>query len=248
MTASHEPFAELAAAHALGALEGDDLARFEAHLREGCRECEAAMREHEAALVEMSVELATPPPPAVKHALLAKLGPAPRTARVVPFFRAAAGMALAAGIAAAAVGLGLRARYEARLAGVEQLATGLRQDLARQQELLALLQDPATRVVRLGGLAPSPQALGRVVWNERAGGVFLASDLPAAPAGKAYELWAIAGGTPRPAGVFSVDAKGRGRLEVAPLPGGIAVDQFAVTLEPAAGVPSPTGAMYLASS
>jgi len=44
-----------------------------------------------------------------------------------------------------------------------------------------------------------------------------------------------------------VDAQGKGRLAVAPLPGGASVDVFAVTLEPAGGVQSPTGAMYLAS-
>ena len=49
------------------------------------------------------------------------------------------------------------------------------------------------------------------------------------------------------AGLFGVDAQGKGRLAVAPLPGGASVDVFAVTLEPAGGVQSPTGAMYLAS-
>jgi anti-sigma-K factor RskA len=86
------------------------------------------------------------------------------------------------------------------------------------------------------------------VWNGRQGGLLVASDLPAAPAGKAYELWAIAGGTPRPAGVFQVDAKGVGSLTLTPIAGVAKVDQFAVTLEPAAGVPSPTGAMFLASA
>ena len=76
----------------------------------------------------------------------------------------------------------------------------------------------------------------------------LASDLPPAPPGQAYELWAIAGGTPRPAGVFTVDARGRGRVEVPPLPAGVAVEKFAVTLEPESGVPSPTGPMMLVSS
>ncbi len=44
-----------------------------------------------------------------------------------------------------------------------------------------------------------------------------------------------------------MDAEGKGRLAVAPLAGVATVDVFAVTLEPAGGVPSPTGAMYLAS-
>jgi hypothetical protein len=44
-----------------------------------------------------------------------------------------------------------------------------------------------------------------------------------------------------------VDASGVGRVKVPPLED-VPVDVFAVTLEPEAGVPAPTGAMYLASS
>ena len=73
------------------------------------------------------------------------------------------------------------------------------------------------------------------------------ADLPPPPAGKVYELWAIAGGKPLPAGLFTVDAEGKGSLAVAPLAGVATVEVFAVTLEPAEGVQSPTGAMYLAS-
>ncbi len=62
-----------------------------------------------------------------------------------------------------------------------------------------------------------------------------------------YVAYALAGkGAPTPTGVFTVDAKGVGSLRVAPMQAAGAVDTFAVTLEPAAGVPAPTGAMYLA--
>src|SRR2546426_127739 len=42
---THERFGELAAGYALGALDGDDLTRFEAHLARGCTECEHALAE-----------------------------------------------------------------------------------------------------------------------------------------------------------------------------------------------------------
>jgi anti-sigma-K factor RskA len=45
--------------------------------------------------------------------------------------------------------------------------------------------------------------------------------------------------------VFNVDASGAGSLSVHPLPGVATVDAFAVTLEPAGGLPAPSGAMYL---
>ena len=38
MSLNHEVFGELAAAYALGALDTDDLARFQAHLGAGCVE------------------------------------------------------------------------------------------------------------------------------------------------------------------------------------------------------------------
>jgi anti-sigma-K factor RskA len=184
-------------------------------------------------------------------------------------------VALAAGIGAMASASLVRARYEARLDQLAGEAAGLRAELAgqvqtvsdlrrkldeqektltlvkaqaaEQERTLALLGDPETRLVSLAGLAPRPQAQGRIIWNARAGGLLVAADLPPLPEGKIYELWAIAGGQPLPAGLFGVDAEGKGRLAVAPLAGVATVDVFAVTLEPAGGVQSPTGAMYLAS-
>jgi anti-sigma-K factor RskA len=85
-----------------------------------------------------------------------------------------------------------------------------------------------------------------MMWHATAGGVFVAAGLPAAPAGKAYQLWAIAGSdAPVSAGVFSVDASGAGSLAVRPLPGVATVSAFAVTLEPAGGLPAPSGEIYL---
>jgi anti-sigma-K factor RskA len=46
--------------------------------------------------------------------------------------------------------------------------------------------------------------------------------------------------------VFNVDARGTASLTVPPLPGVDKVDVFAVTLEPAGGLPAPSGKMYLA--
>ena len=124
--------------------------------------------------------------------------------------------------------------------------TSLQQEIARQQELLKTLISPDTQVVALDGLAPSPAARGRVWWRREAGGFFVAGGLPAAPAGKTYQLWAIARGSPLSAGVFDVDPKGSASLRVKPLPGAEKVEVFAVTLEPAGGLPKPSGPLYLA--
>jgi len=101
--------------------------------------------------------------------------------------------------------------------------------------------------VTLAGLEPAPGSRARMIWNERGGGLLVAAGLPPAPAGKTYQLWAIVGKqAPVSAGVFSVDAKGSGSLRVPTLAGVGKVDVFAVTLEPAGGLPAPSGPMYLA--
>jgi anti-sigma-K factor RskA len=105
-----------------------------------------------------------------------------------------------------------------------------------------MLGDPTTRVVALSGQAPSPEARARMLWHEKEGGLLVAAGLPPAPAGKAYQLWAIAGTrSPVSAGVFTVDARGTASLRVPPLPGVAHVDAFAVTLGPAGGLPAPSG-------
>ena len=87
--------------------------------------------------------------------------------------------------------------------------------------------------------------MGRLIWHETAGGQLFVANLPPAPAGKAYEMWTLGGPAPQPAGVFQVDASGRAlhRLQ----PAGGPATTFAVTLEPEAGVPAPTGPIVLAS-
>ena len=122
----------------------------------------------------------------------------------------------------------------------------LRAKVAEQQQLLVLLRAPDTRVAALGGLKPSPAAHGRMWWNREAGGLFVAAGLPAAPGGKTYQLWAIASGKPVSAGIFDVDAGGSATLPVKPLPSLGDIEMFAVTLEPAGGLPQPSGEMYLA--
>ncbi|HJQ84948.1 MAG TPA: anti-sigma factor [Candidatus Binatia bacterium] len=275
MTTAHEPFAELAAGYALGALDAADAEHFERHLAAGCTECTQALADYREGLALAASDLAEPPPARVRETLLRRIEPARprRPVRLVVGW--AASMALAAGIAAVVTGGAVARRYEVRIEQMARAAEALRAEIdvqartvadlqrrideqertitlvraesAEQAEMLALLGDPVTRVVSLAGLDPSPGAQARLVWNPRAGGVLVASRLPPPPPGKTYELWAIAGGKPLPAGLLDVGPDGRARLRVAPIEGVAKVDVFAVTLEPAGGVPAPTGPMYLAS-
>jgi anti-sigma-K factor RskA len=255
----NDEFETLAAVHAVGALDGDDLVRLEAHLADGCAECEGVLRESGEALAREALGGVRAIPPAhVRQQLLARLEQtAPR-----PLPRARSWLPRAAGIAAvflagAALSAGfVAARYETKLgvmaremkAVKDRVAlqeTTLREQLRVYANVVDLLRDPGTRVIAMQGAGPNPQAIGRVVWNESTGGHVFVANLPAPPEGKTYELWTIAGGTPKPAGLFATDASGKGS---APVPAAGKVDVFAVTLEPAGGVPAPTGPIVLASA
>jgi len=259
---SHEQLEDLAAVYAVGALDGDDLVRFEAHLAEGCDRCAVILLDSREAFVRLArAQTPVVPPAAVKTELLARAAAeAPRPARR-PAGRAswvpwAAATAAAAVVSAMLTGGMVASRYEARLGQMARETAAARERLQRDEaalreqvttyrEAVELLRDPATRVVDLRGAGPSPAASGRVIWHDTTGGQLVVANLPPTPAGKAYELWTLDGPAPRPAGVFKVDASGRGTLRVDPTGGPAA--KFAVTLEPEAGVPAPTGPIVLAS-
>ena len=178
--------------------------------------------------------------------------PAPR-ARWVP---CAAATAVAAVVAAMLTFGAVASRYEARLgqmaretaavrARLQRSEAALREEVALYRGAVELLRDPATRVLELRGAGPRPEASGRLVWHDTAGGHLVVANLPQPPAGQAYELWTLGGPAPRPAGVFQVDASGRAIHRIEPVPG--PAPRFAVTLEPEAGVPAPTGPVVLTS-
>ena len=245
-----EEMSELAAAYALGALEGEERARFEALVRARDADTLRALRRCEESLARLAAEHPEAPPASVKAALLARLAAEPRSAEATrprrSVWTVALAGALAAGVAAVAVGVVVSNRYERRLEALSQQAAQLHAQVKREQSLLTMLGDPATQVVALSGQAPSPEARARMLWHEKAGGLLVTAGLPPAPAGKTYQLWAIAGtGPPVSAGVFAVDAQGTASLRVSPLPGVARVDAFAVTLEPAGGLPAPSGPMVL---
>ena len=247
---------------ALGALDGEDRAAFEALAAKS-----PELRREVAAYRELVGRIGTatapvPPPAALRERLLRETRPA-----VAPAPRSWLAPALAAALVAALAGLLLfrserdAARREAAFehaAAVEAReiaqkaqaeAASLREALAVEVAFRELVIRPESRVVSLAGLAPAPEAHGRVVWHAaRREAVLLASGLAPAPAGKAYELWIIAKAAPVPAGVFQVDAQGRAVFRLPPGLDLTGVRTFAVTLEPAAGVPAPTGPMVLAGA
>ena len=247
---SHEPFETLAAIYAVGALDGDEVAQFEAHLPT-CPACQAAVRDAEETLAR-AVLTASPqvPPAAAREALVRRVAER-RDVRSRAWLRWAAATLVAAGAAAVFAGTWVAVRYEARLGQMaREMAAAkeaLREELSLDRRAVELLRDPTTRVVDLRGRDGAAAASGRMIWNAAGGGHLLATGLPPAPPGKTYALWAIAGGRSRPVGLFGVDASGRGGHRIAADTASAAVQGFAVTLEPEGGAPAPTGPIVLTS-
>lgn len=107
---------------------------------------------------------------------------------------------------------------------------------------LASLHNPATITMKPVKTDLPPATNAEVYWCSETHRVVIdPMNLPAAPEGKQYQLWAIVGGKPVSAGVFD---SGNGAelqmLEVIPK-----AEAFAVTLEKSGGVPAPEGAMYV---
>jgi len=135
---------------------------------------------------------------------------------------------------------------QSEVARLTRGSSELQNELARRRESESLITAPDSRIVALKGTKEAPAARAKLIYDQRAGSVvFYAYDLPPAPAGKTYQLWLIAGGKPRSAGVFTTDQAGRAVLRSQVPTDGRKASAFAVTLEPAGGVSAPTGDKYL---
>jgi anti-sigma-K factor RskA len=260
MTSAHDEHA-LAAAYVLGALDSGDRQTFESHLRT-CSLCldEVRSLQRVANALSRSVPERTPRSELRARVLSSVTGKSEIPERkVARRNHAAMWLPLAAGIIlVAALGgyarilQGRVANLEVRLDVAERRATTAEQATleARRaadgaQTVLAVLAAPDLTRVDLGGLKPSPSASARALWSRNRGMVFTVSGLPAAPAGRVYQVWVVTGAAPVSAGLLDLDRSGRATAffqtpqDIAPP---VAV---AVTLEPAGGVPAPTGEMYL---
>jgi anti-sigma-K factor RskA len=173
--------------------------------------------------------------------------------RVGPYALAAS-MVLAIALGGYAVQLrGRISTLEARLRDTvlraetnERLVAEARRSALESQRTILVLAAPDLARIDLAGQPAAPHASARAFWSRSRGLVFTASNLPAPPPGRAYQLWVLtAQPAPISAGMLKLDANGRATEMIdtpQDLPRPVAM---AVTLEPEAGVPAPTGDKYL---
>jgi anti-sigma-K factor RskA len=259
MSSTHEEQA-LAAAYVLGALDVAERRAFEAHIA-SCPVCSDEVRslQRVADVLACAVPQRTPRPELRSRVLAAIAGGRPYVVRERP----ASGVARALPLAAAvilAVGLGAYAwrlqgrvsTLEARLGDAERRAAAAERDTVearrvadQAQTAMAVLAAPDLVRIDLAGQPPAPQATARALWSRNRGMVFTTTNLPLAPAGRVYQVWVVTAQAAVSAGLLTPDPSGRATAFFNTPPDIPPPQAVAVTLEPAGGVPAPTGEKYL---
>ncbi len=129
-------------------------------------------------------------------------------------------------------------------------------DLEKTQQALALetqrtkgmevdmgvIQSKYSEPVKLNGLEAAPDAVAKIFWMKNTGEVFIdPSNLPDAPKGMQYQLWAIVDGKPVDGGMIRSENKSH----IQKMKSFGKAEAFAVTLETEGGNPTPKGNMYV---
>lgn len=233
---THAEMRDLYELYALGVLEPEERVEIDEHLGTGCETCRAGVRAARATntaifLIPDEVD----PPKRLRRRVLAGFGVQRNN------------WAWMAGWATVAAGLLIATLwYSTQAQRVQSELTVARRELGRSageltrlETVMQFLNSPETRQVTFGkGTVQPPR--GTVLLNPANGVLLIASNLPALPSGKTYEMWVIPkGGAPRPAGLFHSDQQGNAiHLERGPVdPNTGAV---AVTVEPESGSAAPT--------
>lgn len=250
----HEPFAEDLSLYALGALEGEERVALEAHL-DGCASCRRELEHLHGDMALMALSAGGPAPPMRARARL--MTAVSLDTRATPIlvkkrsWRGALGWVAAAAMAAFALLFWRQSDQMAqRMASLHNEFSAEQVELERMRSIVSTLTASDAQVVTVAAPNAPPQPQGKAIYvRDRSSLVFIASNMPAPPAQKAYELWLIPKeGAPIPAGVFKPDAHGSAAVVNPPLPAGVEAKAFAITVEPEAGSLAPTMPIVMVGS
>jgi anti-sigma-K factor RskA len=242
----HEHYKEMIPARALSALDAAEARALNDHLSE-CDECRLELQEWEATAAALAVG-AKPmePSPEVRERLLNQVRNELSVPQVVPFRSATRNIwttsfsAIAAAIVATVLIVGLVTVWREN--------RDLRDQLRRSQEFVQLVNTPGSRVADLTATEAGAGAKAKLVYDNNGRAMLMADNLPTVPQGKAYQLWFIVGNNPpMPGKTFVPDSEGKGVLKDQMPQAALNSAVFAITLEPAGGLPAPTGKIYLSS-
>jgi hypothetical protein len=140
-----------------------------------------------------------------------------------------------------------RSQLAARADGLQHRLDRVQSDAERLVRSLSVVGAPGVQQVSLSAMG-GYRATGRtyVDAHDRKA-VFYASNLPPPQPGKTYELWFIDEDDHKTAaGTFGVDREGKATVLVDQTIAADRITAWVVTLEPAGGVPQPTGPIVMA--
>ncbi len=258
MSGEHPNRAEDFDLYALGALDDAERKAFESHLA-SCADCAEKLATARGRMAILAFAAPpTEPSPGVKESLMRQViasaqGPGGSLARVQPepsdggvFARWWAVLLPAAtAFALATVLLWLHnEQLNRQLADLRVTIQQQQKQLDEAHKMAELMSSKDTVMV---SLAPQKGETGsaRVLYNSRNGMMMYDGVTPPAPMDKSYQVWLVPmKGAPIAAGWFTGRPDKPAHMMMK-LPEGIVAKAFAVTLEPAGGMPQPTGPMVL---
>lgn len=236
-----DEYLDLCAAYALGALDDVSRRRLEAHLRDGCTECEAALRDFGAATTALAATApgVTPSPELRRRVIAAAERETPRHGKRRGVPMAVAGVLAAASVVFLATTIALWTQVR-KLSGEQNALRarldGVEQELAQARTTVAFLTGMGTDCF---DFAPTGQGdttmVARGCFNPASGQALLTLDQVSVPSGKDVELWVLRGSVPTSLGLVRADASGHAVVHVAALANASAVTAFAVSIEAQGG-------------
>ncbi len=243
----HEQYSEDLSLYALNALTGEDRAKLEQHLAD-CVSCRLELEQLRGDTALLALSAAGPrPPQRARKRLLEAIAREPRIVATPAGTRRTwwgwLGWAATAAVLVFALSL-WRENFALKdtLASASSTAAENARQLEELRKIAAPIIEPEAQRVTLVAAKTPPQPQGKAFYlRKRNSLVFVASNMPALPPQKAYELWLIpTSGAPIPAGVFKPDAHGSATVVNPPLPAGAEAKAFAITVENETGSPAPT--------
>jgi len=241
----HEQFADDLALYALGTLQGEERLALEKHLVD-CSACRRELESLRGDTALLAISTSGPKPPArSRQRLLEAVAREPRrveSGSVRSWWRPLPIFVTAILLIALVFSRRRNDRLEKRIAELEKQSLQEQAELQHAREIVSTLTATDAMKVTLVAAKTPPQPQGKVMYvKNRASLIFMASNLPAVPSQKAYELWLIPmNGAPMPAGVFKPDVRGSAMVINPPLPAGVEAKAFAITVESESGASTPT--------
>lgn len=247
--------------YVLGLADQEEIAQIES-LRQQHPELDQAIKDFEREVENLAMNHAVAAPPSVKQDIFNTLNlpkqnyhagkentgiektntKKPKSIRILTYVAAASTLLF---VASLLLNIYTYSKYKKLEARNQELATersilyadnkNIQTKLNELNAGMNIMASPATIKVLLNGVPGKENNQAIVYWNKTTKEVYLqAKNLPVAPAGKQYQLWAMVDGKPVDAGVLD------NCETICKLKNTERAQAFAITLEKAGGSPSPT--------